>query len=225
MGKCEYCGKEVSGNIVFQAGEKIFCNNLCQLSFEKTAKTTKSTKKISVLIGAITVAIIAIIVGHLTTGFLQGDFENLTKYSAPDKSFTLMLPKNVEETKQVVNTPLGPINIYFFEAKAKHHVFTVAFSDYPPSFIETNDTKTLLDGSRDGAVRNIQGQLLSETFIDFKGHSGRELRILGPQKIILKMRIYLVGNRLYQIMTVAEPDYVYDKIINTVFDSFKINSI
>jgi hypothetical protein len=238
--KCNYCGKELSEQTLLQVGTSAFCNNLCRHSFEKNGSKAKegafpagpkseekqkNTKKTTATIGAITAAIVAAVVGQLTTGFMQNDFSGLKQFNSPDNSFTVMLPKAVKEEKQTVNTQIGPIEFLSYNAKAKHQEFGVAYSDYPASYITTTDPVTLLDGSRDGAVRNIQGNLLSETIINIKGHPGRELRIEGPQKMILKSRIYLVGNRLFQIMAISKPDHSFDKKIDEVFNSFKINEI
>lgn len=240
MAKCDYCGKELSANTVLEDDGKAFCSNLCRHSFgstvckhkeeafpseSKVEKKQTNTKKTATTIGAITTAIIAAFVGQLTTGFMQKDFTGLKEFKSPDNSFIVMLPKDVKEEKQSINTQLGPIELVSYYAKAKHQEFTIAYSDYPDSFITARDPNVLLDGSRDGAVKNIQGTLLSETIIDMNGHPGRELRIEGPQKIIMKSRIYLVGKRLYQIMTISKPDHSFDKKIEEVLSSFKIEGL
>jgi hypothetical protein len=58
-----------------------------------------------------------------------------------------------------------------------------------------------------------------------KGNPGRELKIEGPQKTIMKSRIYLVKKRMYQIMAVFNPEHAHDKKITEVFASFRINGI
>jgi hypothetical protein len=150
-------------------------------SESKSEKTPAKSKKTATAIGAIIAVITAVVVGQITTGLMQNDFSGLKEFKSPDKSFTVMLPKDVKEEKQAVNTQLGPIEFLSYNAKAKHQEFTIAYSDYPDSFITATDPKIVLDGSRDGAVRNIQGTLLSETIIDLNGHPVRELRIEGPQ--------------------------------------------
>jgi hypothetical protein len=237
MAKCNYCGKDLSEDTLLRDGGNAFCNNLCRHSFEKDGSKPKkgafpdeskaqkkpvNSKKAAATIGAITAAIVATVVGQLTTGFMQKDFSGLKEFSSPDNSFTIMLPKNVKEEKQTVNTQVGPIECLFYNAKAKYLDFTIACSEYPDSFVANKDPKILLDGSRDGAIRNIQGTLLTETFIDINGHPGRDLRIEGPQKAIIESRIYLVGKRLYQIMAISQPGHSFDKKIDEVFKSFKI---
>jgi hypothetical protein len=237
MSTCSYCGKNLSENSLLQDGNNKFCDNFCRRSFDvnggrpKTgsginqpaAKTRKSLNKSAATVAAVVSAVVAIVVAQLTTGFMQKDFSKLSEYKSPDHSFIVMLPGNVVEQEQTINTPLGPIKMCMYSAKSKHQEFTVAYSDYPDSFINATDPTVLLDGSRDGAVRNIQGQLLSETLIKLQGHPGRELSIEGPQKIILKSRIYLVKRRLFQVMAISKPGHAFDKKIEDVFDSFTIN--
>jgi hypothetical protein len=241
MAKCSYCGKEKTNDMMLQINDKFFCDNVCRHSFDNNggkakhgafpaevkteSKSKKNSKITATAVGAVTAAIIAAVTGHFTTGFMQKDFAGLKEFIAPNKSFTIMLPKNVKEQKQTINTKLGPIDVISYTATAKHHDFTVAFSEYPASFIAGSNPQTILDGSRDGAVRNIQGQLLTETLFDIKGHPGRELKIEGPQKMILHVRVYLVGNKLYQVMAISKPAFAYDKKIDEVFDSFKIKGI
>jgi hypothetical protein len=156
---------------------------------------------------------------------MQKDITVLKEFKSPDNSFSVMLPKGVKYNKQTVKTNVGSIDFISYNAKSKHQDFTVAFSDYPDSYISSTDPQWLLEESRDGAIGTIKGKLLKETFIYMNRHPGRELQIESPQKLILKSRIYLVGNRFYQIMAVHKPEYTLDKEIDEVFSSFKINGI
>ena len=239
MSTCSYCGKLLSENSSIEDGSNKFCDTMCRSSFEANggrpkngietapaaaaAKTGKPRNKTTTIVSAVVAAVAAVVAAQLTTGVLQKDFSKLTEFKSPDHSFVIMLPENVKAQEQTVNTQLGPIKMYMYNAKSKHQHFTVAQSDYPGSFVNSTDPKTILDGSRDGSVRNIQGQLLSETLIELQGHPGRELKIEGPNKIVIKSRIYLVKNRMFQIMALSKPDHSFDKKIQDVFDSFKIN--
>ena len=238
MSTCSYCGKDLSENSSLQDGTDNFCDNICRRSFDtnggrpktgsgtgRTAaaiKPKKSPNKSATTISAIVAAVVAVVVAQLTTGFMQKDFSPLTEYKSPDHSFAVMLPKEVGEQEQTVNTQLGPIKMCIYSAKSKHQEFTVVYSDYPDSYVNTTGPAVILDGARDGAVRNIQGQLLSETLIELQGNPGRELKIEGPRKLIIRSRMYLVKNRLFQIMAISKPDHSFDKKIKDVFDSFRI---
>jgi hypothetical protein len=231
MTKCNYCGKEQNENAFLQVGENAFCNNLCKHSFEKNGsnamdavfpakskpqKDPKKSRMTAIIFGVFIAAIVATVAVQLTKGSVLKDSSGLKKFNSPDKSFSVMLPKDVKEDKQTAFTELGPIEFISYSAKAEFQEFTIAYSDYPDTFVVATGPNVLLDGSRDGAVRNVQGKLLSETKIEINGYPGRELKIESPQKIILKSQIYMVGKRLYQLMAISNSDHSLDKEIDEV---------
>jgi hypothetical protein len=97
--------------------------------------------------------------------------------------------------------------------------------DYPKEMFENADIKKMLDGARDGAVRNVNGILEDEKVLDFHGNPGREAEIKIPEKATVKVRIILIGNRLYQVMVVSESKTELDKNCPEFFDSFKVDGI
>ncbi|HEX3020720.1 MAG TPA: hypothetical protein VHP36_10480 [Chitinispirillaceae bacterium] len=240
MAKCDYCGKELSENTIFEAGANVFCNIICRNSFENNGNMPKqdalsniieaekhslNSKKTTATIVAIVTALVAAFAGQLKNDMIGRDFSNFKEFSSPDSSFTVMLPKDVKEQKQTANSQLGPMGLLSYIARVKHHEFSITYTDYPDSFITTADSKEFLDDAVEDAVRIVQGTLLSEGIVNLNGHPGREMRIEGPQKIIVESKIYLVGNRLYQIMAISEPGHSFDKEVYKMFSSFKIKGL
>jgi len=97
--------------------------------------------------------------------------------------------------------------------------------DYPPEMFENADIEKMLDGARDDAVRNVGGILKNEKAFDFYGNAGRELEIKVQKKATLKVRIILIGNRLYQMMAVSESKRALKKMTPEFFDSFKVDDV
>ncbi len=62
----------------------------------------------------------------------------------------------------------------------------------------------ILEDAVQGAVDNVKGTLLSKTVISIDGFPGRQFDIKSDQ-FIAKCRIYLVGNRMYLPMVIANP--------------------
>lgn len=120
--------------------------------------------------------------------------------------FTIETPAPFEETQQSVETPVGPVEIRTFTAETEETAYVVAYSDYPPEMVNQTAPEELLDSSRDGAVNNLGGTLVSEEVIDLQGNPGRSLVINTEgqnQAATINSRIYLVDNRLYQILVVT----------------------
>jgi len=102
----------------------------------------------------------------------------------------------------------------------------VGYSDYPEEMVKESDPEKILDGSRDGAVRNANGKLVLENKISLDGNPGRELVIdakgKGGQDATMKARVFLVKNRLYQVMVVAPKGQVSGAEIDDFLKSFKL---
>ncbi|MDI6790005.1 MAG: hypothetical protein QME44_04875 [Thermodesulfobacteriota bacterium] len=61
-----------------------------------------------------------------------------------------------------------------------------------------------MDGSRNGAVSNVNGKLIMELKISLDGNPGREIVIDAKagngQDVTVIACAYLVGNRMYQVL-------------------------
>lgn len=78
--------------------------------------------------------------------------------------------------------------------------------------------------ARDGMVKVLQGKVLEykKTKLD-KRHDGRLVRISIPgRKGEYRARMFIVGDRFYQVFAMGEPDFVKSKQADKVLASFKL---
>jgi hypothetical protein len=148
-----------------------------------------------------------LLVGALLVTACNAKTVTLEEFSSEAGKFSISTPAVMEETQQSVQTPVGPINIHTFTAESDNAAYVVAYSDYPPEIVAQTDPTMLLDSSRDGALNNLGGTLVSEEVIDLEGNPGRSLVIDTAtetgDKATINSRIYLVENRLYQVLVVT----------------------
>ena len=168
-----------------------------------------------------------LILGVLLCAACQGNQTAYEEFSSETGNFSIDTPGTLEETQQSVETPVGPINIHTFTAESNESAYVVAYSDYPNEIVEQTDPEMLLDSSRDGAVSNLGGTLVEEETIELEGNPGRSLIIdtaAGTEEAAtINSRIFLVDNRLYQILVVV-PEAVEGEIDSETFlDSFELN--
>ena len=121
--------------------------------------------------------------------------------------FSVMSPVALMESSQELETEAGKLDLHLFAGQLDDVGYFVSYTDYAPEIVQKGDPEKMLDGSRDGAVSNVHGKLVSETRITLAGHPGRELLIDAkpgdaPPGTI-KERIFMVKNRLYQVVVVA----------------------
>ena len=112
--------------------------------------------------------------------------------------------------------------LYITQSKGKFHQFMVAYCDYPQHVVDAGFPEKMLDGARDGAVRNVHGELLSETVFDFNGYEGRELHVKVNPKAAMRMRMTLVDRRLYQWQVICAPGNVWSKKAGEFFEGFTV---
>ena len=103
-------------------------------------------------------------------------------------------------------------------------ILAVTYADYPETFREV-DPKTILNGVRDG-LKGIDGKVaLDEKVIlgkDADKVEGREFRIEAGTKTAVRVRVYLVETRLYQVMVTGTKETVNSKAATEFLDSFKL---
>jgi hypothetical protein len=148
-------------------------------------------------------------------------------FTSEEGAFSINSPMAMEETTQSIDTELGAIEVHFFMAEEIDRAYMVGYSDYPQEFVDQNDPQMMLDGARDGATGNINGNLVSEIRILLDDqYPGREIVVTAmldeDQEGTLKAHMFLVGNRLYQVMVVAPSGELSMQEMDDFINSFKL---
>ena len=122
-----------------------------------------------------------------------------------------------------INTADGPRDIQMYTFTDKQTSFSVTVSDLPSEQVENTGAAAILDGARDGAVANTQGDLFSDLVIEVAGHPGRELKIAaGGGKATIRVRLFIVKNRLYQDLVVTPVRESYAPRVRRFLESVEL---
>jgi hypothetical protein len=158
----------------------------------------------------------------LLLGAAQEEVPAGWKMVAPkDGGFTAAMPAAPTEKKKQVKTATGVLNVTMFIADGRNDSdFVVSYSDFPAADLKKGDVDKRLDQARDGAIASVRGKQKSEKKIELNKHPGREIVIEKDGEVVVKMRIYLVKNRLYQVMVVGNAPA---KDTGIFLDSFRLN--
>ncbi len=125
--------------------------------------------------------------------------------------FSVMTPTPLEEMVQSLETQGDKIDLHIFSGQLGDTGYFVSYWDYPPGLIQPDKLEKMLDASRDGSVAKVSGRLIREGKLTLMGNPGREMVIetgsqTGPEARRLQGRLFIVGDRMYQIMVVAPRD-------------------
>jgi hypothetical protein len=146
-------------------------------------------------------------------------------YHSVQGRFSILFPGEPRRDLRILNTAYGSLNLITLRAGSKNTGFAAAYCDYPREMVQDADVGEMLDGARDGAVSNVNGELVYETVINFHGRPGRELEIEMPGQATIRARIILIDNRLYQIMGISKSVRILDRKCPEFFDSFTVDGI
>ena len=138
--------------------------------------------------------------------------------------------KPIEKTKPL-NTLAGDLTMNMFEYIAPKEstdlnlVYMASYIEYPAD-IDGNDKekqKALCRKAVDDVVAKLKGKLIKETIITIDGYEGVEARIEYKDNTeVLKMRMYLVHNKLYMLETMTKMEKDNNKSISKFMNSFHL---
>jgi hypothetical protein len=143
------------------------------------------------------------------------------EFNSQECRCSAQFPGTPQPKTQGMQTKVGTLEARMFMLEVPGAFYAMAYVDYPKDALAKKAPDELLDGARDGAVGNVKGKLTTETKVSMSGYPGRELRIDAPGDLALVARIYLVKERLYQILVVMPKSKESDAEAKKFLDSFK----
>lgn len=117
--------------------------------------------------------------------------------------FKVLMPGTPKPQTQSVNTAAGTIDVTMYIVEVDHGAYAVGFSDFPQEMVAQADPQAVLEGAMNGSASNMGGSVTSSRDITLGAISGKEftaaVRINEADDAAYKGRVYLAGNRLYQV--------------------------
>lgn len=127
-------------------------------------------------------------------------------FTSEKGGFTVSVPRVPTEQTNRVTTAVGAVDMNLYVCEAGDVAYFVGYSDYPQSFVEQADVAGLLAGAMNGAAGGVGGTIRSSRDISLEGHPGKEFKAdakINGRDGTFEGRVFLVGNRLYQIFVVG----------------------
>lgn len=124
--------------------------------------------------------------------------------SAPQWGFSVTFGCQSQLGSQTVPTAVGNIVITSYSCTVGETAYFVAISDYPAGSVTPAKVDAVYAGAINGAAANAKGSIRSVTPYALGKTTGREALIDVPtDKMAIRMRIFLVGDRMYQALFAA----------------------
>ena len=150
-----------------------------------------------------------------------------------DAAYIINFPSNPKKGSDDVPTDKGTVkmNTYTLQTTDDTNlIYMSSHTEYPKFFFPeglTSEEKQIevLDGSINGAVENTKGSLLSEEEIFLNGYRGRVIKIDIEDTYIIKIKIILVGIKLYLAQVIYKKENDDNDNAKRFFDSMELINV
>lgn len=173
---------------------------------------------------SLTAALLVSLLSSLAFGYTQG--AEWQKFNSPEGRFNILMPSKPEHEVKEVDSPLGKLTLYAYAASNDTGYFLVSYGDYPVEPKDAAQKEMVLDGVRTGVLNGLGAEMSGEKKITLAGHPGREFtanKAIQGTEVVFTWRIYLVGQRLYQLAAVTPKASAGSPEISKFLTSFDLN--
>ncbi len=168
----------------------------------------------------------ACVVLAISAGFLTARDDEWTEFKPKGGKLVVKMPSKPKDISRDIDIVGGKVkaNIYACEV-GPTGAFLVSWTDFPDGLIDQNNITTHIDGVQGGVVGSGKGKVISTKNIKIqKKYVGRDVTYTVPNiNGTGKVRIFFVGDRLYQIMALGDDKFMKSDDIDTYFDSFELS--
>jgi len=149
------------------------------------------------------VALLASVAAVLIAGFVaEVRAQNgWTKFSPEGGNFSVLMPGSPKVEAENKVGPFGPYTSYLFSETKAGTFYMIGWTDYSPNV--ALNVQGEITTTRDNFIKSVNGTLIAEKEISLDGHPGLEFTAQMGSKFYVISRIYVVGNRPYQILAVT----------------------
>ena len=163
---------------------------------------------------------------HASTSVIEVAEERVgdtSTYTLKKERFEVTFPGKPTEESQSVPTDLGDIEMYTYMYEVSpQEVWMLAYSDYPPEYVNEVDANDLLQGGKSGAMESLGITIAEEEKeVNVQKHPGLEFKATNGTYFV-NYKMVMVGSRLYQVAILADGAYISKKKVKNFFKSFKV---
>jgi hypothetical protein len=152
-----------------------------------------------------------------------------TPFSSKPGRFSISLPSGFSKPK-LETSDIGDkgdkVKLYMHTSLGGNGVCLIGYNDLDVKDMNDEMRNTLLDGAKDGALKNMNATVGSEKNISLGGSPGRSMEFTADnegQTMHGRFDYYLVGNRLYQVGFIGITESALeDTDVLNYFASFKV---
>jgi len=126
------------------------------------------------------------------------------------------------EVVPVLREDTDDLQVVVFSARHDGRTWVASYSDLARPAADPTHAEAVLDHSRDGVAAHARGTVADEKRIAIEKSPGRSFTLNMAGGSAAKVRLFLVGNRLYHLMVIGTPTGLGDPSVPAFLDSLKL---
>jgi len=148
------------------------------------------------------------------------DIPDWTKVTPVGGGFAVFMPEEPAEKKQKVTAGNDQIELtQYVVSPDDHGAYVVMYSKLPRD--RNPNDEIVLRSARQRVVDRLGGELINESDVMAGDHSGREIQVKTPGGSILRERMFINGDRFYQVIAAGSRDFVSSTEVGQYLRSFR----
>lgn len=151
--------------------------------------------------------------------------KTIEPFKSEDGRFAVNFIDTPKHETQKFPSAVGEIELHMYMVDKSDIAYIVSYNDYPEAIVKNSTTNDLLVGACNGAIANTNGKNSVIEDITLGEHPGKYLKYDGEkdgEQYKTHQKIYLVGNRLYQVTVATHNEKEHMDDINKFVNSFKL---
>jgi hypothetical protein len=140
--------------------------------------------------------------------------------------FSVLMRGQARYARQQLETPAGKTFAHLYSSDRPDAFFAVGYSDYPIAHVMGTPAEEIFAGVRDTWVKRLDGKLSLNSPVRLAGrYPGIEFAADGKVKgaeTFLQGRLYLVDQRLYQVIALGRKGEISQGVLNRYLASFRL---
>jgi hypothetical protein len=155
-----------------------------------------------------------------------GDSEWRT-LTASGAGFSVLMRGEPHYTKQAIDTPAGRMIAHLYSSDRPESYYAVGYADYPLALVVGSPPEQVFGGVRDTWVKRVGGRLVaSDNTLKLDGkYPGVGFTAEGRMQdaeTFVQARLFLVDQRLYQLVAMGRKAEVPQGTVNRFLNSFRL---
>ena len=144
-------------------------------------------------------------------------------FTSKDGKFKIYFSGTPTESSDTIPTEVGKIEMTsFLYEKSVTEAYMVAYNDYPSEMVKNSSVDDLLDGAKNGSSSSLGiTQFDIDNKMEIEGNPGRHFKGTNGS-YYAEYKLFLKGNRLYQIALIRDGSYATPERAEAFFGSFSL---